>query len=305
MKTRQISAWLAVGLVATSAVFTSCSKDDDTATLPPIGGYNSSDEVGASNLLAHWSFDGTTNELKSGTAPTTAKNNSFTTGVKGQALSLAAGYLVYPTIASLSAANALGSVTVSTWVNVQNNGTTASEFFAITQSTTAQTDWGSVVNLYAETAKAASYGDTLVLHGAIGTYPAGIRLGGDNINDYGVRGTDFQTVKGTGKWVHYVLRYDASASAVDIFANGIVVSNKNFRVRTVGSPAAPMGALVSPTPTQVLIGAFPNVTVGFPNSSAQVWQGLLTGSMDELRVYNKSLSDSDIGSLYQLELAGR
>jgi hypothetical protein len=31
----------------------------------------------------------------------------------------------------------------------------------------------------------------------------------------------------------------------------------------------------------------------------------MTGQIDELRVWNKALSDADISSLYQLEKAGR
>lgn len=286
-------------------IFNACSKS--STSLPPINGYNTSNDVAKANLLAHWTFDGTNNETISGTAPTTTTGASFTTGVKGQALSLNNGYLIFPSIAKLSAANAFPSVSVSCWVNTDNRDSLASSVMAITKAQSAQTDWNDgPVNIYLETGKNhLTYDDTLVLHSAFSTYSTGARQGGDNINDYGVRGTDFQTVHGTKKWVHYVMRYDASGSNIDLFANGVRVSNNNFRNRTTGTPPVGLGPIVSPTPTQVVIGGWPNKSTGYTLSAAQSWQGLFIGSIDEIRVFSSALTDLEIGSLYQLELAGR
>lgn len=297
MKTRQIAAWLMAGAVM-STVFTSCKKSDD-ATLPSIGGYNGSNDVSSANLLAHWTFDGTNNEAVSSTAPTKSSNASFTTGVKGQALQLSSGYLLYPTITALSSASALASFTVSAWINTSNNGSTASEIFAL--SSPAADDWGQMINFLVETGQKPATSDTLVIHGLFGQYAAGTRSGQDNLNSGGIAdaGTKYKVVKGAGKWTHVVLKYDGSTSTVDVYANGVVVSNSDYRVRGTTGP------LVFPTPSQVLIGGFPNIATGFASSATQVWQGLFNGSIDELRVYNKALSDTDISSLYQLELAGR
>jgi len=305
---RSKSKLVILGVTALFAIviFNACSKSS-TPPLPPINGYNTSNDVAAANLLAHWTFDGTNNETISNTAPTVSTGASFTTGVKGQALSLSNGYLVFPTIAALSSANAIGSVTVSCWVNVDNRDSLVSSVFCLTKALTAQTDWNDgPLNVYIETGKPhLTYDDTLVLHSAFATYPGGTREGGDNINDYGVRGTDFQTVLGTKKWVHYVMEYDGVGSNIDIYANGVLVSNNNFRHRTTGTPAVGLGPIISPTPTQVVIGGWPNATTGYTNSAAQSWQGLYVGSIDEVRVYSSALTTLEIGSLYQLELAGR
>jgi hypothetical protein len=296
----------ATAVLLAGAVF-SCKKSS-SPSLPKIGPYDNSNQVASASLLAHWTFDGTNNETISSTAPSNSVGAAFATGVKGQALVLTNGYLAYPAIAKLNTANAVASFTVSAWVNVDNNGSTVSEVFALTQASATQSDWNTgSISMYLETGHPKATDDTLVFHGAFSSYTGtgGTRLGGDNINDYGVRGTDFQTVKSTNKWVHYVLRYDASGSNIDIFANGVRVSNNNFRNRTTGNPPVGIGAIVQTVPTQVLIGGIPNATTGFPNSAAQVWQGLFTGSIDELRVYNSALQDTDIGYLYQLELAGR
>jgi len=294
-----------VSSIIIAGTISSCKKS--TSSLPPIGGYDNSDQVGAANLLAHWTFDGSANESISGTAPTTSNGTSFVTGVKGQGVSMANGYILYPsTISKLNVAS-WGSVTVSLWIKVDNNGSTATSFFALTQPTNLQGDWNQgPLNVYAETAHPTATDDTLVLHSAFHVYSGGnYSVGGDNINDYGVRGTDFQTVHGTNQWVHYVMRYDGTQSNIDLYADGVRVSNNNFRNRTVGNPAVGIGSFVTNPPSQVLLGAWPNSNVGYTNSAPQSWQGNLTGSIDEIRVWNTALSESDISSLYQLELAGR
>jgi hypothetical protein len=266
---------------------------------PPVpGGFTNSDQVAAANLVAYWGFDGSNNEIKSNTAPIKVNNASFTTGIKGQALQLNSGFLLYPTIAALSSANALSSCTVSMWVNFSNNGSQASEFFALAKDTSKQNDWLGILNIAAETGHSAS-DQNIAFHSWIGTYPSGTRNGADNINDYGNAGTDFQTVAAAGKWVQYMMRYDASSENLDLYVNNTRVSNNNFRHR------GGFGPIVMPTPTQVLIGAFPTAITGFSLSGNQSWQALLTGSIDEIRVFNKALSDLEISALYKLERQGR
>lgn len=292
--------------------FASCKKNKDKdVVLPPIGGYNNSDEVAATSLKAHWTFDGNANESISSTAPTTSLRSSFVTGIKDQALKLDSGYLLFPTIASLSSIANLGSNTVSAWINTDNqgDGSATTSVFTLTLGPTAQTDWNrGPINMNLENGRTKTYDDTLVLHSNMATYGSGSYVGGDNINDYGTRETDFKTVHGTNKWVHYVLRYDGAGSFFDLFANGVLVSNNNFRFKYTGAlPGVGFGPIVLPasTQTQVLIGAFPNTTTGFANSSLQPWQGLYRGNIDELRFYNKALTQDEITALYQLELAGR
>ncbi|MEO6490755.1 MAG: LamG-like jellyroll fold domain-containing protein [Ferruginibacter sp.] len=291
-------------LLLMGGMITSCKDDNPPAPPDPIGGFNNSNEVGGTNLKAYWSFDGTTNETKSSTATIANARNTFTTGLKGQALSLDSGYLLYPTIAPLSVAS-LGSVTVSTWIKTQNNPSGPTTVFGLTTGTGVQADWnnGSVL-MFLENGRPTSYNDTLVLKGIFATYIAGLPVRGDNVNDFGVRGVDFKTVLGANKWVHYVFRYDGMNSNIDLFADGILVSNNLFRHREI-SAGVGTGPLNTPTPTQVIIGGFPNAATGFSLSATQSWQNMFKGQIDEVRFYTTSLSDADISALYQLEKAGR
>ena len=285
-------------------LFSSCTKAnyDDTVTKgdpPPVpGGFVNSGDVAKPNLIAYWDFNNNKNETKSSTAPVLDVNSSYEKGIKGSALHLSSGYLLYPTIASLSSANAIASVSVSLWIKVVNNGATFSEFFTLARDTATESDWLTVLNMGVETGQPVSNAN-MDLHTWIGTYPSGTRNGGDNINDYGAVGIDYQTVSNSGAWIHYVMRYDAATENIDLFANSVRVSNNNFRHR------GGLGPIVSPVPTQVVLGAFSNAAAHFSHSSTLGFHGFLTGSMDELRVYNKALNDVEISALYQLEKQGR
>ncbi len=96
-----------------------------------------------------------------------------------------------------------------------------------------------------------------------------------------------------------------SGSFVDLYANGVRVSNNNFRFREIGGVG--LGPIVVPGSgqTQVLIGGFPNTTTGFAAAPILGFQGLYRGLIDEVRFYDKALTDDEITALYQLELAGR
>src|ERR1043165_428750 len=166
---KTINFLLASASVMALLIFAGCSKKDDT--LPAIDGFNNSNEVASSNLMAHWTFDGTLAESKSNATPSKSVGNSFVTAQKGQGLSLSQGYLVYPTIAALSSANALGSVTVSMWVKIANNGTQQTNIFGITGTAASQTDWNrGLLNVYVETGNHKATSDTLQLHANVATY---------------------------------------------------------------------------------------------------------------------------------------
>jgi hypothetical protein len=294
----------AAALVLTISAINSCGKDNNVTPPSPIGGFNNSDEVGATNLKAKWTFEGSNNETVSSTAPIASSGASFSTGLKGQGLVLNNGYMLFPTLAGLNVAN-IGSITISAWIKTQNNGAGPTVVFGLTQDTAVQNDWnnGSAL-MFLENGRPAAYNDTLVLKGAFTTYPAGLPVRGDNINDYGVRETDFKTVLGANRWVHYVFRYDGVNSNIDLFADGVLVSNNNFRHRET-APGVGTGPLITTLPTYAIIGGFPNAATGFSHSAAQSWQNKFTGSIDEVRVWNTPLSDANISALYQLEKVGR
>ncbi len=284
MKANRVSLGIFAAIITAGTFFTACKSD--SVSLPPIGGYNNADEVAASNLVAYWGLNGDGKEAKSGAMPIKSQNVTFVTSTKGKAANFASGFLAYDVINNLTS---LPNVTISLWANVSNNGSTPSCFFTLTRPN----EWAGNVNLMCETGWSKASSDTMVVKGLVVTKVNNNDSWQDTRNEKS-KGGD-QAPKVGGKWTHYVMTWDGATSMFKVYANGVKVSNPEWEQR--GST----GPLNFSTPTKAIIGAWGTNVSGTPDS----WQVPLTGAIDEIRVYNKALSDGDISSLYQLESAGR
>jgi len=303
MKTIKI---LACSLMAASGfVFTACGDDDGPAALPPVGGYNTADEIAANDLVAYWPLDGNGNEKLSGTTPANSVGASYVASAKGQSLVLNNGYLNYPAIASLSAT--MPSMTISLWAKVTNNGGPGADGHpAMLFQLSKPNDWGGNINLMSETGWYASTVDTLIVKGFVKIQTAGGgESGQDSRNSPNPNADDIaaghvgNANKNSGKWAHYVITWDGSLGLFKVYANGQKISNPAWEDRTPdGDVALPLNFF---TPTRPIIGTFATVVDG----TAESWQRPMNGEIDEIRVWKKVLVEADINALYQLEAAGR
>ncbi|MEO6838223.1 MAG: LamG-like jellyroll fold domain-containing protein [Ginsengibacter sp.] len=289
---KNISLILA-GTFLFSAVLTSCSKSNSKPDikLPPIGGYAASDSVAAANLVAYWNFDGNQNEIKSGTAATSSSRVSYTAGIKGQALLCDSGYVFYNSIPAL---NGLTTFSVSAWVKVQNNSDTLGNSFTsmIFQLSKPSSTFGNI-NLGLETSWKPATNDTLVVHGWYTDPSNGLQ---DNRNDPFGTPSVGAVLDTTGHWINVMMTVDNSNPVnFNIYANGVNIGAYSSRGTSVYTPM---------TPSSVIIGGWLNNVPGQPHTS-DTWPHAFVGGIDQVRVYNKALSPTDISALYQLELAGR
>jgi len=302
MKQRQISfIGLGSALVLTAGlIFSGCDKNNDVS-LPPIGGYNSSDEVGSANLVGYWSFDGNGKEAKSGASPASSVGATYVNdGVRNQALSLSNGYLYYT---QAMAALASGQpFTVSAWVMVTNTGSATSAPMNVPYQYLQLSIPGQLFgnfNGLIQTDQFKFSSDTLVFKSIYKDATNGTQ---DNINNFGTAGTDFKVVKkaGTGEWVNVVTTYNPNGGTGNqnifrIYANGVMVSNTNFELR---------GSAFKYTPGETIIGGWYNNIPG-KTVSTDTWTVPFNGKIDEIRVWNKLLPETDITSLYELGKAHR
>lgn len=289
--------FLSVLLVLGMITIDSCKK---TESLPQINGYDNSDQVGATYLKAHWTFDDTYNEAISSTAPSNKYGTyAFTTGQIGKALDLNAGTLVYPSIANIGGANSLSAFTVSLWVNVKGTqgGTGAfTSFFGIIPTTVADI-WGNVMAL-AETARHPATSDTLELKSYLNTtLPDNTQSGQDNVaqkNDVNVG----QYFKGANKWSLMTMTWDGATHKFTLYGNGVSVGAWTDRGTTP--------ALVMRTPCQAVFGSLAASDIGFANAGVRGdWYPMATAKIDDVRVFNTVLSQTEITALYNLGVAGR
>ena len=276
------------------AATTACKKDGNPNKLPPanagnyagtIDGFNSSDEIFPSNLIAYWSFDDTKNELKSGTAAFSSSNDSYVAGVKGKALSLAAGYVYYKTQFQKFKTDTLKNWSISVWVKIKNNG---SKRTMVLQLARPGMFTGNI-NFHLNTQSYPATNDSILrIQPTFATVGGGTQ---DNLNS----NNNLDKIS-LNDWVHIVLTYDYSTGVFNNWANGIKVGS--FPNRGTGN-----SSFKSYEPSELLIGA--NYNAAGMTVSSDVSIGAMTGQLDELRFYNRSLPDAFIKALYSLGKAGK
>ena len=309
MKTQKflISAFALAGAIV--VLTTSCGKDEDPvpASLPQIGGYSSADEVASADLLAYWPLNGSGNESKSNTAPTTAVGATYEAGAKGQGLKLVDGYLAFPNITNLT--RTMSGFTISAWVKLKNNQTVSTGSVSTVFSLGTPTDWQGNIMLYAETGQyretnaAGAVNDSIKVKAGWNTIANGGQIYenwpkleswmvADNLVTPGkhIAGPN----KIGGKWAQLVFTWDGSNNKFIIYSDGAKISNPAFEIRGTNT------SIVTDAVAKPIIGAFGNFATT-PDS----WNKKMTGSVDEIRIWKKTLSAADILSLYELEKAGR
>lgn len=300
MKTNRLfySLMVASGI----ALVASCSSDD-SSSLPPIGGYNSADEVAATSLKAYWPLNGNGKESISNTSPTNTVATTFVEGVKGQAANFNTGFMAYPAITALNTTS--GSASISCWAKVSNTKLVAggpsniSPIFSLTRT-------GEVfgnLNLLGETHGLVT-SDSIQMKGVFRIKnDDGSEFGGDAVNmlkqESWMDATHtWAANKIGGQWAHIVYIFDGPTGTNKLYVNGVKISNSAWEVRNGGNAKMLNHFL----PTRPVIGALETVANG---TNTDAWNAALKGQVDELRVYDKALTPAEIGALYELELAGR
>lgn len=283
-----------LGLVLTTTTITSCKKDGNPNNLPDvdasnyvgkIDGFSSSEELYPKNLVAYWSFDDTKNELKSATAPTSTANDAFITGIKGKAIKLTAGYLYYAKQFDAFKTDALKSFTISVWVQITNNGSKRTMLMQLARPTIFD---GSLDFRLNTQNYAATVTDKLSVGPRFSTVGGGSQ---DNLN------ASLNPLIGANVWTNLVLTYDGSTGIFKEWANGVDIGSYNSR--GVGN-----NLFKAYEPSEFIIGANYNAIPGKAiNTDANF--AAMTGSVDELRIYNTVLPDAYIKALYNLGLAGK
>ena len=284
------SARIFVAAAVLTFGLTSCDNKKKDVTLPPIGGYNTSDDVAASNLVAYWNFDGNKKEVKSGVDATSSSRDSYTSGIKGQAVKLDSGYVFYKSIPAL---NTMKSFSVSAWVQTRNNGETDHAFTSMVfQASKPSSTFGNI-NLGLETSWKPAANDSFVVHGWYTDPTGGLQ---DNRNDPFGTPSKGAVVSKPGNWMNIVMTVD-EANPVNclIYENGVSIGAYNQRGDKKFTPL---------TPSSVIIGGWLNNVPGEAHTS-DTWPHAFVGSIDQVRVYSKALTAAEITALYQLETAGR
>ena len=280
-----LSAVLFAGLFLTS-----CYKEFDPASYAPaftISGFKAASEIKASNLVGYWSFDG---DLNNSVTKTAASNNKtgFVNGFEGKAISLNVADKSYVTIAPTSAlTTGLGSFTISFWVNptfVDANGDGGIDgILGLANLSNIQGFWGNI--------------DWFVENGSNPTSTTiKIHVTSDTKDTWVVKSgvTNF-----FGSWTNHTLTYDAATSQMTYYINGSVAVPATVVPWSGATTFTNSGAWVLGC---VQFQTTPSLTSA---TGAQDWASYLTGSMDELRIYNAALTPAEVNALVVLQGKGK
>lgn len=298
---------LAFGITICSILAVSCEKSDNPNNLPGVSpedyegkieGYNSSDEIYPANLKAYWSFDDTKTEKRSGIAPTQSVNDSYVNGgVRGKALRLNAGFIYYASQLPALKTDSLKSFTISTWVQILNNGSKRTMLFQLTRPGIFNGSLNFILNTQSFP---ATNTNELKINPTFSTIGGGTQ---DNINT--LRDSPgmpnyfpYLTPKiGADKWTHILLTYNGTTGFFYIWADAVQIGA--FSSRGTGN-----NLFKSYEPSEIIIGGNYNVIPG-KTVSADTNFAAMTGNIDEIRIYNVVIPESHIRALYNLGKAGK
>ncbi|MBS1497282.1 MAG: LamG domain-containing protein [Bacteroidetes bacterium] len=268
-----------VALIIGSIFLASCYKSFDPKSFQPaftINGYTSSSSIGAGSLVGYWSFNGSYVDSVSGTMAT-GVNTSFAAGFKGQAMQGSAnGYVITDLPAAIKSLN---SFTIDYWINSPINSTGILAPVVISRG---DQFWGAL--------------DMFFENGSTAT-KANLKVHFNGQSE--VWFTNGMLTNPWGGWQNIALTYDAASSTFKLYQGGSVVASQTV---------TGLGNLVFPaTASKLIFGTeqfqcTPSLgTAGGP----QGWASYLTGQMDEVRIYNKALSASDLQALIVLQGKGK
>ncbi len=266
-------------LAVTCFLLSSCYKKFDPSSYQPaltIGGFTSTKEVASSNLVGYWAFDGSLIDSVTNTAGTN-KGTTFTNGIKGRALQGATNsYVLFDPGNNIKN---LQSFTLTTWVNSPQN---SNGIVGLIDIANANSFWGNLT-LFFENGSTAS---NAVLKVHVNNNGKDAWLG------------NYDLANAWNTWMNLAVTYDAASSTFKVFVNGSRIATKT---------EANFGALKFVDANKIVFGTVQFQTTPSLTSAAtsQSWASYLTGALDEVRIYNKALSENEVNALVKLEGRGK
>jgi len=242
----------------------------------PVNGYNSSSQVGAANLIAHWAFNGSYIDSVSkvlGTA-VNASGISFVTGKRGQAVQVKdRGYInsnVTSTIANLK------SFSIVCWIQQPTSLAGSPTTFMPFSLDKAGYSWEGTkfFMLFDQPDNATN------------------TLGKVCIMDQWFDKGKVWPRMLDGNWHQMAISFDGTTGALRVYVDGTVL---------------PQSSSFPNLFPQNNFGDADSFSLGGPNdatNTANGWMNSLSGNLDEFKVFNKTLTTDEIQALYALQNSG-
>ncbi len=285
----KISGALFVTMLVTGMVFSSCKKDENV----PDDGKIDPGTIATANLIAYFPFEsepaaGAAVE-NSGSTITYVKKvgaASFAVGRRGNGYKGAAteAYLEY-NVTGATALKTMDEFSMACWIKTPSTTSGAAKIFALNGGD------GFMGNL------------TLIQESQPSGDSVDMKMYLFDSESPEWKGQDIRKQSDkflNDKWFHVVGVYRKGSSEEEFYANGKRVFSQ---IRYAGPvPTTGPQPLLGPIKlgadmTKIYFGVWPQQIAGTPES----WMTYFKGMVDELRIYNKALSNAEIADLYAAE----
>lgn len=285
MKKLNFISVLAVVALIVGVSFSSCKTEEPD----PYEGKTNPSTVAASNLVAYFPLESATAAIETGTGITFGKSSgaaTFAVGRRGNAYkgSTAAGYLEF-NLAATNVFTSMSEYTYSAWVKCPKPTNGAAAAFSLNGGDANMGNLDFII-------ESGSNADSLALKSYL--YNSTTNWKGQ---DFYLHNKAFLS----DKWVHIVSSYNKATSTMSYYANGVLVKTQiKFADGEVGGVQPKLGALTFGTGmTKLDIGAWWKLAAG---TATDAWMVYYPGMIDEIRFYNKALTDAEVKALYDAEI---
>jgi len=256
--------------------------------------------IASANLVAYWNFDKTAKDAV-GQRGDASSAISYVTGRRGEALQAGANSYISFNVPATDKLATLKEFTIAMWLKAPKLTNGVPCFFQLSSGTTWNGEFAFFQDNLGDNTR-----DSLRLK-AVFT-KQGVNWAGQWID---LSKPSFVA----DKWFHYVVNYSAATSTATIYINGgddkiVTTSAYDLTTRYADDPgdanningAPKLGDLnLGLTAGKGAIGNWVNLV--FPGlSDVQTWTIPFAGQIDELRFYDKALSDQEVKALYEAEV---
>jgi hypothetical protein len=284
MKKRNFFSFFAVvALLTTGLVFTSCEEEEPD----PYEGKTNPSTIAAANLVAYFPFESETASIEKGEGVTYLKKGgaaSFAFGRRGNAYkgSTSEAYLEY-NVASTNLFKSMSEFTMGVWIKTPP-AEGAADIFRLNGGDAFM---GNLVLMLEGGSNADSLDIKAYMYNSTTEW----------------KGQDIRKMHRSflsDRWVHIVFSYNKTTSTMTLYANGLPVATSiRYAGPKVGEVQPLMGNLTFESGmTKIHIGAWAQLLDG----TGQDWMKFYPGLLDELRIYNKALTDTEVKALYDAEI---
>lgn len=296
---KKIMNFMGIALCGAALLFSSCSKDDTTTD--PNAGKTDPSTIASANLVAYWGFENKATDAI-GQRGTATSSVTYTTGRRGLAFQGAQNAYISWDLPLTDKLATLKSFTAAMWVKAPKvpAGKGIPAFFQLSGAA-----WEGALSIFQDNV-GNNLGDSLHFKGFFGK--AGVPWVGHWWNKAS------KNIP-ADRWLHMIIKYDATSSIATLYVNGT-----GYKYETLGAYDSSVRYQNDPGSAANVNGATKLGDLNLPLRASgnkgiigywalkaffggtDDWQGYFYGQLDEMRIYDKALSDLEIQSLYAAEL---